>query len=74
MRWLPRATFHTVLRRLFSNGTRKWLKAQTDGEAVLNSAKGFLSEQDPLTGELRLYTGNYMLQINKALSVVLRDA
>ena len=35
-------------------------------------ARGFTSENDAMTGEVGTYTGNYMLQLGKTLSVALR--
>ena len=44
-----------------------------DGE-VLNCAQAFASENDAITGEVRMYSGGYILQLGKALSVYLRAA
>ena len=75
VRWLPDTVLHTILWRLYSKVTSRWLNLKERRSAdALNMAHGFKSENDELSGELRLYTGNYMLQLSKAFSVALRAA
>ena len=70
--WLPDAIVHSILHRVLSVETERWLKKQTSDAAVLDISQGFASENDAITGEVGTYTGNYMLQLGKALSVALR--
>ena len=70
--WLPDAVLHSILYRVLSPHTEKWLKLQPSDAAVRDIAQGFTSENDAITGEVGTYTGNYMLQLGKTLSVALR--
>ena len=72
VRWLPETTLHAVLYRVLSPSTEKWLKNQSSDGAILNLAKGFQSENDELTGLAGIYSGNYILQLGKSLSMALR--
>ena len=71
VRWLPTTVLHTIIYRAVSVSTRKWLQSARDDD-VLNCGNGFISENDAITGEVRMYSGGYILQLGKAFSVYLR--
>jgi hypothetical protein len=71
VRWLPQTVLHSILWRLCSKTTKSWIRKAKVGD-TLNVAQGFKSECDDLTGEVGIYTGNYMLQLGKAFSLYVR--